>query len=496
MDKSNKNINEEINRIKSLFTEERMYGNLVGDGDQEVIEEGVIKTGSEPDVVKPLQILLGVKDDGIFGPKTKEALMKFQDDSGLEDDGIAGEETVKALHKKFKINESNYSVISEQGGVGEKIKAALTKITNFVTKPIKNIASKVGGNKNPEIQKVKDFKKKLKTNAVKGDPKPTDTSVEGEKEREKEIKVCNKRLQTYSSLFFRHNKNKRVNYGELEVGDKGKIKKGFEGCIQKYWNDDAKELDIWNQGVERSKKIIDMLSKIIVDGDDSYLSDGADGGFDSIVKIISSMIPSGEDVKDIVLGGDPSKKETRTQKTEADTSFKGCKANLSKISKITRKYGSTIEDYVQKYPDSILGPDGDPIVLSKDILGAVIQGCLKGHFSRLGLWWDAKKGRWSGSNKMGDAVVDIIQEWDIDFKQEKGGTTGNVYDVMKGNLPIGKVEKTGNNMYKYTTKFKDYAFRGEDINDKYVALIKNAINTDKELNVKKIKGGTAIFSLI
>ena len=65
MDKSNKNINEEINRIKSLFTEERMYGNLVGDGDQEVIEEGVIKTGSEPDVVKPLQILLGVEDDGI-----------------------------------------------------------------------------------------------------------------------------------------------------------------------------------------------------------------------------------------------------------------------------------------------------------------------------------------------------------------------------------------------------------------------------------------------
>jgi peptidoglycan hydrolase-like protein with peptidoglycan-binding domain len=472
MDKSNKNINEEINRIKSLFTEERMYGNLVGDGDQEVIEEGVIKTGSEPDVVKPLQILLGVKDDGIFGPKTKEALMKFQDDSGLEDDGIAGEETVKALHKKFKINESNYSVISEQDGVGEKIKAALTKITNFVTKPIKNIASKVGGNKNPEIQKVKDFKKKLKTNAVKGDPKPTDTSVEGEKETDKMIKVCNKRLQTYSELFFKFHKNKRVNYGELEVGDKGKIKKGFEGCIQKYWNDDAKELSLYNWGVDKSGRVIDKLTEVIVKNNTSYLSDGKGGDID------------------------PSKKETRTQKTEADTSFKGCKANLSKISKITRKYGSTIEDYVQKYPDSILGPDGDPIVLSKDILGAAIQGCLKGHFSRLGLWWDAKKGRWSGSNKMGDAVVDIIQEWDIDFEQEKGGTTGNVYDVMKGNLPIGKVEKTGNNMYKYTTKFKDYAFRGEDINDKYVALIKNSINTDKELNVKKIKGGTAIFSLI
>ena len=28
MNKSSNNINEEINRIKSLFTEERMYGNL------------------------------------------------------------------------------------------------------------------------------------------------------------------------------------------------------------------------------------------------------------------------------------------------------------------------------------------------------------------------------------------------------------------------------------------------------------------------------------
>ena len=474
MDKSNKNINEEINRIKSLFTEERMYGNLVGDGDQEVIKEGVIKTGSEPDVVKPLQILLGVKDDGIFGPKTKEALMKFQSDNGLEDDGIAGEETVKALHKKFKINESNYSVISEQDGVGEKIKAALTKITNFVTKPIKNIASKVGGNKNPEIQKVKDFKKKLKGDdtTVKGEPKPTDGAVEGEKEIDEKIKVCNKRLQTYSELFFKHNKNKRVNYGELKDEDKTKIKTKFEVCIKDYWNEDAKELSLYNWGVDKSGRVIDKLTEVIVKNNTSYLSDGKGGDID------------------------PSKKETKNKKTAADTTFKGCKANLSKISKITRKHGATLEDYVKNYPNSILDSDGNPVVLTKDMLEVSIQECLRGHFSRLGLWWDAKKGRWSGSNKMGDAVVDIIQEWDIDFTQEKGGTTGNVYDVMKGNLPIGKVEKTGNNMYKYTTKFKDYAFRGEDINDKYVALIKKAISTDKKLNVKKIKGGTAIFSLV
>jgi peptidoglycan hydrolase-like protein with peptidoglycan-binding domain len=114
MNKSSNNINEEINRIKSLFTEERMYGNLVEDSYQEVIKEGVIKTGSDSDVVKPLQRLLGVEDDGVFGPKTKEALEKFQRENGLKDDGIADEETVKVLNKKFNIKEGSESVISEQ----------------------------------------------------------------------------------------------------------------------------------------------------------------------------------------------------------------------------------------------------------------------------------------------------------------------------------------------------------------------------------------------
>ena len=36
MNKSSKNINEEINRIKSLFTEERMYGNLIKEGTVDV----------------------------------------------------------------------------------------------------------------------------------------------------------------------------------------------------------------------------------------------------------------------------------------------------------------------------------------------------------------------------------------------------------------------------------------------------------------------------
>lgn len=37
--------------------------------------------------------------DGIFGPKTKEAVMKFQRDHGLVVDGIVGEETYDMLEQ-------------------------------------------------------------------------------------------------------------------------------------------------------------------------------------------------------------------------------------------------------------------------------------------------------------------------------------------------------------------------------------------------------------
>jgi hypothetical protein len=96
-----------------------------------------------------------------------------------------------------------------------------------------------------------------------------------------------------------------------------------------------------------------------------------------------------------------------------------------------------------------------------------------------------KKTAWTANNKQLKLSFDVIP----------GGIVGQKYDVMKGKLPIGIVEKTGKNLYKFTTKFKDYAFKGDEIEDKYVALIKNSINTEMKLYVNKIKGGTAIFIL-
>ena len=91
-----KSLNEQISRMKSLFTEERLYGNLVENED--VITEGeLLKVGSKGDGVKGLQELLGITIDGIFGDETKKSLMGFQSKNGLKADGVAGPKTLEKL---------------------------------------------------------------------------------------------------------------------------------------------------------------------------------------------------------------------------------------------------------------------------------------------------------------------------------------------------------------------------------------------------------------
>lgn len=50
----------------------------------------VLKTGQRGDDVAVLQHLLKIKEDGIFGAKTREAVINFQKQNGLRADGIVG----------------------------------------------------------------------------------------------------------------------------------------------------------------------------------------------------------------------------------------------------------------------------------------------------------------------------------------------------------------------------------------------------------------------
>lgn len=58
-----------------------------------------LKSGSSGTPVKQLQTILGVKGDGIFGPKTKAALIAWQKAHGLKADGILGPKTIAAMNK-------------------------------------------------------------------------------------------------------------------------------------------------------------------------------------------------------------------------------------------------------------------------------------------------------------------------------------------------------------------------------------------------------------
>ena len=53
--------------------------------------------GSKGEDVKKLQQFLSIKADGIYGPKTCEAVKNWQIKNGLSPDGIVGPKTMSAM---------------------------------------------------------------------------------------------------------------------------------------------------------------------------------------------------------------------------------------------------------------------------------------------------------------------------------------------------------------------------------------------------------------
>lgn len=57
----------------------------------------VLKLGSKGKEVESLQNFLGLKADGSFGPKTEEAVKKWQKENGLTPDGVVGPKTINTM---------------------------------------------------------------------------------------------------------------------------------------------------------------------------------------------------------------------------------------------------------------------------------------------------------------------------------------------------------------------------------------------------------------
>lgn len=57
----------------------------------------VIKIGASGNITRWVQVRLGISQDGIFGSKTKSAVVEFQSKNGLVTDGIVGQNTWRKL---------------------------------------------------------------------------------------------------------------------------------------------------------------------------------------------------------------------------------------------------------------------------------------------------------------------------------------------------------------------------------------------------------------
>lgn len=75
-----------------------------------------LNDGYPSDEVKKLQHLLGINEDGLFGPETEDAVKRFQRFNHLDIDGIVGPETWnKLFYKGWKIVDNGY--MKEKNGI-------------------------------------------------------------------------------------------------------------------------------------------------------------------------------------------------------------------------------------------------------------------------------------------------------------------------------------------------------------------------------------------
>lgn len=104
-------------RIKNVYNGVKKLAELTAENltfdEVEPIYPSVLKEGMSGDYIKTLQYYLNIvayfypqipniNVDGYFGPKTKEAVIAFQEMFGLVPDGIVGRDTWKALSSAYK----------------------------------------------------------------------------------------------------------------------------------------------------------------------------------------------------------------------------------------------------------------------------------------------------------------------------------------------------------------------------------------------------------
>lgn len=97
----------------------------------------ILKVGSRGTEVVKLQTALKQQNyftskvDGIYGPLTKQAVVKFQKDHRLQVDGIAGPQTLQALYRTSTTASKQTTLVLRVGSRGQAVKDLQTQLKNL-----------------------------------------------------------------------------------------------------------------------------------------------------------------------------------------------------------------------------------------------------------------------------------------------------------------------------------------------------------------------------
>lgn len=442
MNKSDKNINEEINRIKSLFTEERMYGNLVKEATVDV-----------KNIKDPSKMSGGCnKGDCVDGEGT------WKDDhfwyTGEFKDGKRnGKGTYKNIYDDEYVGEFKDDMYNGQGTLtnpdGSKYvgefkndmyngQGTLTNPNGSIwysglwkdDEPVKTNTDDSGGTDEVEVFKDKGGKyhyAKLPDGtywySTDGSNWKKQTSQNG-----------------MDAIEDRINSDKVESLGNVKISSIDSSYKGGESNKPQVEKGNGKD------------KTSNVNTKVKKDSNDK-----------PIEKVKAAVGKVKEKVKAAV--GNTEKKDNDVTTSdevvvdESDVTFKGCKKRLTGYIKLANDGTSMKDAFGDKVEEK-----------TKDI-----QSCLGKYYNKF---------EKIGFMKKGKGVYLLKKLWDIDYDRNiDGGIEGQKYEIIVNNRSRGKVKRVGKNEYRVISKPNETIFgRDKNFRDGFEEAVFNSLDLPSDEN--------------
>ena len=525
MNKSSKNINEEINRIKSLFTEERMYGNLISES--YTLDDIESKKNELLETLKNWETFNNAR--GGFGAAQikKEIDGEIQESitiiNGISRSNSCNKKTIKLINEKIeKLKDKKKTPqvrwllknSDEDRTYYEKVQAYLENMNTICsdivpdttpapttpdTTPAPTTPGCVGDCKNGEGTKtyksgnvyVGEFKD------GKRDGKGTFTSVNG---------------NTYVGQWKGGKMNGNGKYTKDGSVYEGEFKDGkFVGEVSDD-SDGPDEVEVFKDkgGKYHYAKLPDGTYWYSTDGV-NWKQQTTQKGMDAIEERINSdKVDSLGNVKISSIDSSYVESGDSNGSDEVDTTVDSEEEAIERITpKPVKTFDTDIEanigdDVVANFgtgnPEEVVDDESDVtfkgckkrltsyIKLAKDgtsmedAFGDEIDEKEKDIRSCLGKYYN--KFEKIGFMKKGKGVYLLKKLWDIDYERNiDGGIEGQKYEIIVNNRSRGKVKRVGKNEYRVISKPNETIFgRDKNFRDGFEEAVFNSLDLNSDEN--------------